>query len=231
MTRAYKRLLRILATVAVISVPAYSAEPVLRAGQAADTFVAARLLTGSVPPTLSPLVLGQIEETLEVVVDATGRVSKMTPLRASPLPSDPLTPSVGTWRFQTAIDGNRAVPSRVLVAAIFRPPQLGNVPTLGTPPVDLATPSDEIPVPIVTELPPYPPLAIGEGVVVVEILVGVDGRVRQPRPFARAAGFDQAALDAASRWSFRPARWNGRAVETYAYLVFGFRQPVVVAPR
>lgn len=111
MTRAYKRLLRLypldiltLATVAAISVPAYSAEPVLRAGQAADTFVAARLLAGSVPPTLSPLVVGQIEETLEVVVDATGRISKMTPLRASPLPSDPLTPSVGTWRFQPASD-------------------------------------------------------------------------------------------------------------------------------
>jgi TonB family protein len=199
-------------------------------GQAIDTFVPARLLNGPLPPPLSPVVIGRIEETLEVVVDATGRVAQATPLRASPLPADPLRPTVAEWRFQPAIDRGRMVPSRVLVAAIFRPPQLYDSPTLGDPPVNLAAPSDEIPFPIATETPPYPPRAIGDGVVLVEVLVDVDGRVRQARIISGAAGFDRPALDAAGRWSFRSARWNGRAVEAYAYLVFGFRQPVVVAP-
>jgi hypothetical protein len=198
--------------------------------QATATFVPARLLNGSLPPTPAPVVVGRIEEILEVGIDATGRVAQTTMLRASPLPTDPLRPTVANWRFQPASDQGRVIPSRVLVAAMFRPPQLDDSPTLGNPPVNLAAPSDEIPFPIVTELPPYPPLAVGDGVVLVEVLVGVDGRGRQPRIVAGAAGFDQPALAAAGRWSFRPARWNDRAVETYAYLVFGFRQPVVVAP-
>jgi TonB family protein len=194
--------------------------------QAADTFAPARRISGALPSTPSPNVIAWIEETLEVVVDATGRVAGMTPLRASPLPSDPLVPAVTDWRFRPAVDQGGAVPSRVLVAAIFRPPQLYNTPTLGEPPVDLAPPSGEVPFPVATSAPPYPPLAVGNGVVLVEVLVGLDGRVREPRIVTAASGFDPPALDAAGRWSFRPARRNGRAVEVYAYLLFGFRQPV-----
>jgi TonB family protein len=200
-------------------------------GQQADApFVPARLVGGSLPLTPAPNVVARIEEILQVVVDVTGGVGQMTPLRASPLPADPLIPAVGGWRFQPAIDNGRAVPSRVLVAAVFRPPQLDNSPTLGNPAVDLVRPSDEIPFPITTETPVYPPVATGEGVVLVEVLVGVDGRGRQHRIATSGGGFDQAALDAAVRWSFRPARLNGRAVEAYAYLVFGFRRPVVAGP-
>ena len=207
-----------LATVASISGLASPAGPGPSAAQAGALFVPARLLGGSLPLTPSPNVVAQIEEILQVAVDETGRVGQMTPLRASPLPMDPLTPAVGGWRFQPALDQGRMVPSRVLVAAIFRPAQLDNSPTLGTPPVNRAAPSDEIPFPTATQTPPYPPQAIGEGVVLVEVLVGVDGRVQQLRLATGGGGFNQAALDAARRWSFRPARWNGRAVEAYAYL-------------
>jgi TonB family protein len=200
------------------------------AAQTTDTFVSARRLSGALPSTPSPRVIGWIEETLEIVVDATGRVAGTTPLRASPLPADPLVPAVTGWRFRPAVEQGRAVPSRVLVAAVFRPPQLYNTPTLGEPPVDRAPPSGEVPFPISTAAPPYPPLAVGDGVVLVEVRVGLDGRVREPRVVTAASGFDPPALDAAGRWAFRPARRNGRAVEAYAYLLFGFRQPVGAAP-
>jgi TonB family protein len=217
-------------TVAAVSLPAYPAGQNPGAGQAIATFVPARLVNGSLPLTPSPLVVARIEEILEVVVDTTGRVGQMTPLRASPLPADPLTPAVAGWAFQPTLDRGVVVPSRVLVAAIFRPAQLNDSPTFGEPPVDLRAPSDEIPYPIVTETPPYPPLAVGEGVVLVEVLVGVDGRVQQLRTVAGSGSFGQAALNAAGRWLFRPARRNDRAVEAYAYLLFGFRTPVVVGP-
>ena len=196
-------------------------------GQAAATFVPARRLSGSLPSTPSPNVVGRLEEMLEIVVDATGNVATMTPVRASPLPRDPLAPAVANWRFRPAIDRGRVVPSRVLVAAIIRPPQLDDSPTLGDPPVDLAPPSGESPFPIATASPRYPPLAIGDGVVLVEVLVDLDGRAREMRIIEGTTAFGQASLDAASQWSFRPARWNGTTVQAYAYLVFGFRQPVV----
>jgi TonB family protein len=196
------------------------------AGQTADMFVPARRIGGPLPAPPPPTVIGWIEETLEVVIDVTGRVAAVRPLRATQMRIDPIGYAVADWRFRPATEQGRAVPSRVLVAAIVRPPQLYDTPTLGAPPVDLAAPSGEIPFPIGTAPPRYPPLAIGDAVVLVEALVTPEGRTRQLRIISGAPPFDQASLDAASQWSFRPARWNDRAVEAYAYLAFGFRQPI-----
>ena len=192
---------------------------------ASDRFVPARRVSGSLPATPPPTVIGWIDETLEVAIDATGHVAEVKMLRATQLPTDPLALAVADWRFRPATYGGHAVPSRVLVAAMFRPPQLYDNPTLGAPPVDLAAPSDEIPFPLVNTPPRYPPLAIGDAIVLVEASVTANGRAQRLRIVGGAPTFDRAALDAAIRWSYRPARWNNRVVQAYAYLVFGFRQP------
>jgi len=189
-------------------------------------FIPARRLSGSLPAVPPPNVLGWTEERLEVVVDATGRVQGLKPLRATSIPADATAPALADWVFRPAVDRSRAVGSRVLVAAVFRPPQLYDAPTLGTPPADLATPSDEIPFPVESRPPRYPPLAVSDAVVLVEVLVGLDGRVREARIVSGDPGFHQASLDAARDWLFRPARWHARAVEAYSYLIFGFRRPV-----
>jgi TonB family protein len=218
----------ILGTVSVIGI---ASDPVrserLPGFQEIDTFVPARRLSGPFPALPSPNVIGWIEETLELMIDTTGSVARMTPLRASPLLADPIPSAVANWRFLPAHDSGLPVPSRALVAAVIRPPDLFDGPTPGDPPVDLATPSDEIPYPIATTPPRYPPLAIGDGVVLLEVLVDRDGRPAQVRIVTDTSAFDQASLAAAAFWSFRPAKWNGRTVEAYAYLMFGFRQPVV----
>lgn len=194
--------------------------------QAAAAFVPARRLSGSLPSLPPPNVTGWIDERLQVVVDAMGRVAGLAPFRSAPMPADPIAPAVADWRFRPAVDGSRAVQSRVLIAAMFRPPQLYDAPTLGTPPADRATPSDEIPFPLASPPPLYPPLGVSDAVVLVEVLVGLDGRVREARVISGAPGFQQASLDAAEDWLFRPARWNARVVEAYSYLIFGFRRPV-----
>jgi TonB family protein len=196
-----------------------------------DAFVPARRIAGSLPAPPPPTVIGRSDETIEVTIDATGRVLDTTRLRATPMPDDPLAHTLADWRFRPAMDRGHAVPSHVLVAALFRPPQLYDGPTPGSPPVDLADPSDGVPYPTVAELPRYPPLAIGDAVVLVEALVGADGRTRQVQVISGAASFDRVALDAAHRWSFRPARQNGHAVQAYVYLIFGFRQPTHAALR
>jgi TonB-like protein len=193
---------------------------------AGRAFVPARRLSGSLPVLPSPNVMGWIEERLEVLVDATGRVQGLTPFRATPMPADAIKPALADWRFRPAVDRSRAVESRVLVAAMFRPPQLYDAPTLGTPPADLARPSDEIPFPVESRPPRYPPLGASDAVVLVEVLVGLDGRVREARIISGGPGFHQASLDAARGWLFRPARRDARAVEAYSYLIFGFRRPL-----
>jgi TonB family protein len=136
---------------------------------------------------------------------------------------------IGSWTFRPAEYLNRRVGSAVLVVTLFRPPQLYDNASLGSPPVDLVAPSDAVPFPILEMPPKYPPNAIADGVVVlVEVLVGLDGKVEDAALVGSAPGFESAALDAARGWVFRPARYRGEPVPAYAYLVFGFRAPVTV---
>jgi TonB family protein len=68
------------------------------------------------------------------------------------------------------------------------------------------------------------------GVVVVQARVDEGGKVREATPMGAAPPFDQAAVDAARQWVFRPARINGRLTATYVYLVFGFQEPITSRP-
>jgi TonB family protein len=70
-------------------------------------------------------------------------------------------------------------------------------------------------------------MALADAVEVVQVTVGVTGQVLTATTVKSVAGFDEAALATARQWTFRPARIHGRLEESYAYLVFGFRRPVV----
>ena len=188
-------------------------------------FSAARWISGSVPSLPSPNATGWIDETAELTVDETGRVQSITPLLATPGTSL-IAEAAGDWLFQPAVDRGVKTASHVLVAAIFRPPTSFNNPTQGSPPRTLGAPSPDVPVPVATASPAYPPLAVADAVAIVEVRVGADGAVRTPHLVNSAPGFEAAALGAARRWSFRPARLNGQPVSTLVYLVFGFRRPV-----
>jgi TonB family protein len=198
----------------------------LQTDTAAAGFVPARRISGSVPVGPPPNAVGWIEGAMELVISATGHVQRTVLLRATPRLSDLLAPAVADWRFLPATDDGRPIASGVLVAAVFRPPVLYNAPAPGDPPVEGATASRNIPFPIATPPSLYPPLGVADAVVLVEVFVGPDGRVRRAQTIGRTAGFDQAALDTTRQWSFRPAQWNGHAVAAYAYLVFGFHRPL-----
>jgi periplasmic protein TonB len=63
--------------------------------------------------------------------------------------------------------------------------------------------------------PVYPPIARAanvEGVVIVEAVLGVDGRVRQARVLRSAPLLDAAAIAAVEQWQFTPTLLNGQAV-------------------
>jgi protein TonB len=92
----------------------------------------------------------------------------------------------------------------------------------------VASPSGDVPFPISTVEPPYPPNAHSSGVIVIEALVDATGAVAEATVTRSAPPFDAPALDAARQWRFRPASPEGRATAAYVYLIFGFRQPVIV---
>jgi protein TonB len=63
--------------------------------------------------------------------------------------------------------------------------------------------------------PVYPPIAQSanvQGVVIVETLIGPDGKVQDARILRSIPLLDQAALDAVKQWEFRPTLLNGTPV-------------------
>ena len=201
---------------------------------AQQPYTPARYAAGS-RPVLPVLVVGGGQAFVELTVGPDGAVQKVTPLQSTPPFTQGLIDAVTGWRFSPAVEdaigpdgrpqGPKPATSRILVASVFRPPTL-LTPTLGEKTVNVGAASPEVAYPSATNEPPYPPRAFSGGVVLVEVSVDGTGAVSAARVIGSAPPFNQAALDAARRWRFRPARVNGHARAGYAYLVFGFPQPV-----
>lgn len=87
-------------------------------------------------------------------------------------------------------------------------------------------PVEEIPVPVLNPAPVYPELALRaniEGTVFVKMLVQKDGTVK--RAFVEKSNaeiLNDAALEAAARWTFRPALMNHRPVPVWVSVPFRF---------
>jgi TonB family protein len=197
--------------------------------------------SGTRPVTPVQAVAGG-EVFVEATVTAAGRVGQLSTLRSTPPFTQYVLDAVRDWQFQPAeqmiptVPGDptsmaaRTVESKVVIACIFRPPTL-NAPTVGDPPKDVQPATDDVAVPSSTVTPLYPPRALADGTVVVQVAVDVNGRVVNATIVRSAPGFDESALAAARKWTFRPARIHGRLEETFAYIVFGFRQPVTSPSR
>ena len=200
----------------------------------ATEFEPARFQSGALV-IQSPMTVGGGEVLLELDVDASGSVAKMTTLRSTPPFTDLLREAVRSWRFSPAREipeeSKEWVPadSKVLVAGVFRPPTTYDAPARGESPENVAPPSEALPFPTTLAAPPYPPTAswhVGQ-TVLVEVEVGDDGKVTKSKVIRSGAGLEEVSKDAAARWQFRPARRAGKAVPSVAYVVFGFREPVV----
>lgn len=85
------------------------------------------------------------------------------------------------------------------------------------PPRTPVRPGGDIQVPkkITHVAPVYPPLAIAtqtQGTVILDAVIGEDGRVRDVRILRSIPLLDQAAMDAVRRWRFTPTLLNGQPV-------------------
>ena len=190
--------------------------------------VPARYRSGALPQ-IPVHAVGGGEVILEVSVTRGGVVNAITVARSSPLFTDVMTAAVRGWRFQPAEDSG-AVDSKVLVAAVFRPPTT-YAPSTSSVANDVTSLSRDVPSPTKIVTPPYPPRARDNGAVLVEVRVSADGAVTGADVIGAAAGFDDAALQAARHWTFRPAEVAGAPAPTVAYIVFGFRQPITTSER
>jgi TonB family protein len=193
---------------------------------------AARYVSGA-PPGLAPMAVGGGQVIVELSITPFGSIERARALRSTPPFTQMVLDALNSWRFTAATDdpigrdgkpeGPRNVASKVIVAAVYRPPALQG-PTLGERPQNVAAAAAEVAFPTSMPEPVYPATAPFGGVVIVEARVSAAGAVTETRVVSPAAPFDQAALDAARQWRFRGAAVNG--ADTYAYLIFGFPQPI-----
>lgn len=198
----------------------------------------AQLQGGPLPPIPVMAVAGG-EVFLEVAVNREGAVGGVKTLRDTAPFTEALTAAVKAWHFAPAEDvvvpppgrpvderTRRAALSKVLVVGLFRPPALFGM-TLGEPPQDVGTPAADVPAPLgPVTMPDYPPNALFDGSVLIELRLGVDGAVMRRRLLRSSPGFDGPALAAVDALSFRPARIRDTAVPSVVYVLAAFRQPI-----
>ena len=97
----------------------------------------------------------------------------------------------------------------------------------GAPDPDAFVATDEPAEPVYTVKAEYPELARQAGVqgtVVVQALVGTDGRVRDTRIVRSIPVFNGAAQDAVRQWRFKPAAAGGVPVATWVSVPMAFRK-------
>jgi protein TonB len=73
--------------------------------------------------------------------------------------------------------------------------------------------------------PEYPPIAQSarvQGVVIIEAIIGADGRVQDARILRSIPLLDQAALDAVKQWEFTPTMLNGAPVPVISTMTVQF---------
>jgi protein TonB len=79
---------------------------------------------------------------------------------------------------------------------------------------------------IVDVKPVYPPFARAahvQGVVVLDAVLGVDGRVDQVRVLRSVPLLDQAAIDAVRQWRYTPTLLNGEPVRVLMTITINFK--------
>ncbi len=128
------------------------------------------------------------------------------------------------WKFQPASQDGTAVPSRVLVIGVFRPAML-NFPAPPKPRLPAPDPQSAVPIPTGISVPPYPPNAMNDAGVMVEVQLDDQGAVQDARVLDGIAPFSDISMTTARQWTFQPARRNGRGVPARVYMFFSFRQP------
>lgn len=195
--------------------------------QARESYAPPRFVSGKTP-VQPPLASTGGLTVLEIEIAASGIVTDAVALDDAPPYTEALQEATRLWRYRPAEAGGAPIASKALVVGVFRPPVL-----MGSAlpePESLRPPSDDVPYPTATSVPEYPPNALFEGVAVVEVTIDEAGAVVEAKMISPEAGYDEASLEAAGAFRFRPARHDGRAVESYALVFFGFRQPLT-APR
>jgi TonB family protein len=181
-------------------------------------------------PALAKQARVQGAVSVEVTIGKDGRVRKATAMSGPPLLRRAAEEAVEHWVYAPGrLNGE---PVEVVAQEVVRfglqrqdlvPPE--QPPTVATPGAASAVQEAKV----ISRVPPvYPPLARRArvmGVVRVEAIIGVDGRVRQATAISGPPLLRAAAVEAVQQWEYRPALLDGKPVEVTTQVDVGFHLP------
>jgi len=180
---------------------------------------------------------------IEAVIGPDGKVRDTRVLRSVPMLDAAATEAVKQWEFTPTLLNGQAVPVVMTVTTNFVPKEGQESAWVAAPP----PPPPPPPPPGAKELsdpgavrvggnirPPtkvtnvnavYPPEAKDarvQGVVILDILIGEDGRVENAKILRSIPMLDQAAIDAVTQWVFTPTTVNGEAKKVIMTVTVNF---------
>lgn len=218
-----------------IAVAAFALTSAL-AAQQTPSFTPPRILRAELPALPAPTVAGGGEVLIELPIDRNGVPVRPVLLRSTAPYTQMMLDAIMRWAFEPAVEvdvkGEKSqVESSVLVAALYRPPTLLNGPAAGEAPTHITVGSSDVAYPALLVPPLHPPTAFGGALILFEVSLDEAGAIEKVRPVSTDPAFESAARDALMQWTFRPALARGRPAAASAYVLFGFRPPVVSSVR
>jgi TonB family protein len=201
------------------------------------------------PDALAAKVAGVV--IIEAVVGEDGKVLKERVLRSVPMLDPAALEAVRQWEFTPTLLNGVAVPVVMTVTVNFAPKESsGVVGGVAAGAFDAPPPPPPPPPPpagegkglsdpaairigggitpprrIVNVDPVYPPDARDarvQGVVILDVLIGTDGKVEQTKVLRSISMLDQAAIDAVRQWEFTPTLLNGEAKKVIMTVTVNF---------
>jgi TonB family protein len=174
--------------------------------------------------------------TLDVSVDATGVVQKVDVVRDVPPLTSAAASAVKNWKFSPATLGGQPVAGIARVTVVFNPYNPGGVGLPGEPlkkgaESGAVSSGDFQPAQVKTaNYAAYPASTVTWGAVVLELLVGTDGKVSGVRVVKSLGMLNAAATRAVKGWEFAAASYKGKAVASRLAVAFVFAAPQAGAP-
>lgn len=153
-------------------------------------------------------------------------VASFTAPSDAPASIEPERPSTSSVGHPDGVEGG--LPNGI-VGSLGAAPYVPVIPTPAPPPQTGPLPvGGRIKEPTkIRHVPPaYPPIAQQarvEGIVIVEAVIGVDGRVKQARVLRSKPLLDDAALEAVRQWVFTPTTLNGVPVPVIMTVTVNFK--------
>ena len=199
-------------------------------------FVAAAITTASdINYPITSIASGIV--VVAVHLDGSGKIKDTEVLRDVPSLTAPVLLAIKRdWTFKPATLDGKPVSSTIVVNIVFNPFEyrLGGpaTPVLGKELKVLALDENGFLPPLTTAgaWAEYPPNSTAQGSVILDVRVSRTGRVTRAIDVYRIPSVTTPSIDAAQKWTFKPATLNGSRIAANAVIGYVFRLPNISSP-